>query len=74
MLNLLLKKFKKSKNLNNLDARNWIQIPDWSWAHKKYSFELDHKLDSILSIDINPTRLIADTDESNNIFMSNNDE
>ena len=55
-------------------ARNWIQIPDWSWAHKKYSFEIDHKLDSILSIDINPTRLIADTDESNNIFMSNNDE
>ena len=41
---------------------------------KKYSFEIDHKLDSILSIDINPTRLIADTDESNNIFMSNNDE
>ena len=40
----------------------------------KYSFEIDHKLDSILSIDINPTRLIADTDESNNIFMSNNDE
>ena len=55
-------------------ARNWIQIQDWSWAHKKYSFEIDHKLDSILSIDINPTRLIADTDESNNIFMSNNDE
>ena len=55
-------------------ASNWIQIPDWSWAHKKYSFEIDHKLDSILSIDINPTRLIADTDESNNIFMSNNDE
>ena len=55
-------------------ASNWIQIPDWAWAHKKYSFEIDHKLDSILSIDINPTRLIADTDESNNIFMSNNDE
>ncbi len=26
MLSLLLKKFKKSKNLNDLDARNWIQM------------------------------------------------
>ena len=54
-------------------ARNWIQIPDWSWAYKKYSFEIDHELDSILSVNINPTGLIADTDGSNNIFMSNND-
>jgi len=26
MLSLLFKKFKKSKKLNNLDARNWIQM------------------------------------------------
>ena len=55
-------------------ASNWIQIPDWSWANKKYSFEIDHRLDTILSIDLNPTRLIADTDESNNTFISNNDQ
>jgi len=55
-------------------ANNWIQIPDWSWANKKYSFEIDHRLDAIISVDINPTRLIADTDESNNTFISNNDQ
>ncbi len=55
-------------------ASNWIQIPDWSWANKKYSFEIDHRLDAIISVDINPTRLIADTDESNNTFISNNDQ
>jgi len=26
MLGILVKKFKKSKNLNDLDARNWIQM------------------------------------------------
>ena len=46
-------------------AENWIQIKDWSWAYKKYSFEIDSKLDSIESIDLNPTGLIADTDSSN---------
>ena len=34
---------------------------------KKYSFEIESELDSIESIDINPTGLIADTDNSNNI-------
>ena len=46
-------------------AENWIQVKDWSWAHKKYSFEIDSKLESIESIDLNPTGLIADTDSSN---------
>ena len=48
-------------------AKNWRQIKDWSWAYKKYSFEIESELDSIESIDINPTGLIADTDNSNNI-------
>ncbi len=54
-------------------AKNWIQIQDWSWAYKEYSFEIDHELDSILSVNINPTGLIADTDGSNNILLLNGD-
>ena len=46
-------------------AENWIQLRDWSWASKKYIFEINHKLESIISIDTNPTGLMADTDYSN---------
>jgi hypothetical protein len=48
-------------------AKKWRQIKDWSWAYKKYSFEIESELDTIESIDINPTGLIADTDNSNDI-------
>ena len=49
-------------------AKNWIQLRDWSWASKKYSFKINHKLESIISIDTNPTGLMADTDYSNDII------
>ena len=49
-------------------AKNWIQLKDWSWAYKKYSFEINHKLESIISIDTNHTGLMADTDYSNDII------
>jgi hypothetical protein len=49
-------------------AENWIQLRDWSWASKKYSFKINHKLESIISIDTNPTGLMADTDYSNDII------
>ena len=45
----------------------WIQLEDWSWAYKKYEFEIKSKMESIKSIDINPTGLLADVDTSNNI-------
>ena len=50
-------------------AKNWRQIKDWSWAYKKYTFEVNNKLESIKSIDLNPTGLIADTDNSNDIII-----
>ena len=50
-------------------AENWKQVKDWSWAYKKYTLEINSKLESIKSIDINPTGLIADTDYSNDIII-----
>ena len=49
-------------------ADKWIQLDDWSWAYKKYEFEIKSKMESIKSIDINPTGLLADVDTSNNII------
>ena len=50
-------------------AKSWTQVEDWSWAYKKYTFEVNNKLESIKSIDLNPTGLIADTDNSNDIII-----
>ena len=50
-------------------AKSWIQVKDWSWAYKKYTLEINSELESIKSIDINPTGLIADTDNSNDIII-----
>ena len=49
-------------------ADKWIQLEDWSWAYKKYEFEIKSKMESIKSIDINPTGLLADVNTSNNII------
>ena len=55
---------------NNLHMqKSWTQVKDWSWAYKKYILEVNSKLESIKSIDINPTGLIADTDNSNDIII-----
>ena len=49
-------------------AKSWTQVKDWSWAYKKYTLEINSEIESIKSIDINPTGLIADTDNSNDII------
>ncbi len=50
-------------------AEKWTQVKDWSWAYKKYNFEIDHELESIQSININPTGLIADSNSLNDIII-----
>ncbi len=50
-------------------AERWTQVKDWSWAYKKYNLEIDHELESIQSININPTGLIADSNSLNDIII-----
>ncbi len=50
-------------------AERWTQVEDWSWAYKKYNLEIDHQLESIQSININPTGLIADSNSLNDIII-----
>jgi len=66
----LMRGEKKKPNYTN----NWIQLKDWSWVYKKYSFEINQKIDSILYVDINPTGLIADTNYRNNFVMLDKSE
>ena len=50
-------------------AERWTQVKDWSWAYKNYILEIDHELESIQSININPTGLIADSNSLNDIMI-----
>ena len=50
-------------------AERWTQVEDWSWAYKKYNLEIDYELESIQSININPTGLIADSNSLNDIII-----
>ena len=50
-------------------AERWTQVEDWSWAYKKYNLEIDHELEPIQSININPTGLIADSNSLNDIII-----
>ena len=52
-------------------AERWTQVKDWSWAYKNYILEIDHELESIQSININPTGLIADSNSLNDIIIFN---
>jgi len=50
-------------------AESWTQVEDWSWAYKNYILEIDHELESVQSININPTGLIADSNSLNDIII-----
>ena len=45
-------------------------LADWPWANPNYEFTISKELGSIEAIVIDPSRLMADIDRSNNIFTS----
>ena len=45
-------------------------LADWPWANPNYEFTISKELGSIEAIVIDPSRLMADIDQSNNIFTS----
>lgn len=45
-----------------------VLLPDWPWTHPTYTFQIDDALDSIKSIEIDESGLLADVDRSNNVW------
>ena len=69
-----IKQFKKDKHssvglLRAVNRRLKEKIFPHCKIWVKYTFKIKHKLESIKSIDINPTGLIADTDYTNDILI-----
>ncbi len=49
---------------------NWKVHRDWSWAHLNYTLEIDRSKDTIETIIIDPSSLMADIDKSNNYYVA----
>ncbi len=41
---------------------------DWPWTHSNYTLSIPVKSKKVVSVEIDPTKRMADTDESNNVF------
>ena len=53
----------KESFMNDLEYRK-----DWPWTFEKYELALEIKLEDILSIEIDPSKRMADIDRSNNSY------
>ena len=49
-------------------ADNTKLLKDWAWAYPTYSFKIDVAKEQIKSIDINPSKKIADSNPLNNLY------
>jgi hypothetical protein len=47
---------------------SWEVHPDWPWAQLEYRLEIDHPVETIEAIVIDPSNLMADVDKSNNYY------
>lgn len=45
-------------------------LPHATWAHPTYTFEINIKKEDIKKVDINPTKLMADVNPDNNIYLN----
>jgi len=41
-------------------------LSDWAWTNPRYTFSIDHPTSDIVSIEIDPSKRMADIEQSNN--------
>ncbi len=50
----------------NEGGTDWEVLDDWPWTHPEYEFTIDCKLKKIVSVQIDPSKRMADLDQSDN--------
>jgi hypothetical protein len=43
----------------------------WNWTNPTYTFEFKHRLGDLVSVEIDPSKRIADVDQKNNVLEIN---
>ncbi len=46
-------------------------VDDWAWAYPTYDLVIDKPLDEITGVLIDPSKLMADVDQGNNVYQQN---
>ena len=52
---------------------DYTVLEDWPWTFPEYQFNIDVELEDIKSIEIDPSRRMADIDRSNNVYPPESD-
>jgi len=50
---------------------NRIVLADWAWAHPTYDFAIENKNGGVKTIVIDPTGLMADIKQDDNVYPTN---
>jgi aminopeptidase N len=66
MYNLPLEMMRSNKAAPTGFETNYVVLQDWPWTHPTRTLELEHDINEIESIEIDPARGMADLDRSNN--------
>lgn len=66
MYNLPLEMMRNNKAAPVGFETNYVMLQDWPWTHPTRTLELEHNINEIESIEIDPARGMADIDRSNN--------
>ena len=53
---------------------SWTVHKDWAWANPKYDMALDGSVETIETIIIDPSNLMADIDKSNNYYVDTEED
>ena len=53
---------------------SWTVHKDWAWANPKYDLALDGSVETIETIIIDPSNLMADIDKSNNYYVDTEED
>ena len=52
---------------------DYTVLEDWPWTFPEYQFNIGVELEDIKSIEIDPSRRMADIDRSNNVYPPESD-
>ncbi|MEO7801158.1 MAG: M1 family metallopeptidase [Ginsengibacter sp.] len=50
---------------------NTVNHDEWKWTNPIYTFDFEHKLTDLKSVEIDPTKRLADIDQANNVLQLN---
>ena len=61
----------RGEKQKEIEKFGWTVYSDWPWTHPYYEVKLSRSLQDIKSIEVDPTKRMADIDRDNNSYPFN---